>query len=78
LETNARYRSVSLPEFKLKSGSLKWSLKLKDLASQTYLHTDRQADTERNSDNIQAHTETHTYRHRDKGTHKYTGIHTDK
>jgi hypothetical protein len=33
LETNARYQPVSLPEFKVRSGSLKWSLKLKDLAS---------------------------------------------
>ena len=34
LETNARYLPVSLPEFKLRSSSLKWSLNLKDLASQ--------------------------------------------
>ena len=33
METNARYQPVSLPEFKLRSGSLKWSLNLKDLAS---------------------------------------------
>jgi hypothetical protein len=33
LETHARYRPVSLPEFKLRSGSLKWSLTLQDLAS---------------------------------------------
>jgi hypothetical protein len=37
LETNARYQWVSLPEFKLRSGSLKWSLNLKDLASHYYL-----------------------------------------
>jgi hypothetical protein len=34
LETNARYWLVSLPEFKCRSGSLKWSPNLKDLASQ--------------------------------------------
>ena len=34
LETNARYQPVSLSEFKLRSGSLKRSLNLKDLASQ--------------------------------------------
>jgi hypothetical protein len=34
LETNARYQPVSLPEFKLRSGSLKKSLNLKALASQ--------------------------------------------
>ena len=34
METNARYQPVSLPEFKLRSGSLKWSLNLKDVASQ--------------------------------------------
>ena len=33
METKTRYQPVSLPEFKLKSGSLKWSLNLKDLAS---------------------------------------------
>ena len=33
LETHARYQPVSLPEFKLRSGSLKWSLNLKPLAS---------------------------------------------
>ena len=33
LETNVRYQPVSLPEFKLRSGSLKWSLNIKDLAS---------------------------------------------
>jgi hypothetical protein len=38
LETNARYRPVSLPEFKLRSGSLKWSLNLKVLASQMHSH----------------------------------------
>jgi len=32
LETKAKYQSVSLPEFKLRSGSLKWSLNLNDLA----------------------------------------------
>jgi hypothetical protein len=37
LETNARYQPVSLPELKLRSGSLKWSLNLKDLAFQTNL-----------------------------------------
>ena len=35
METNARYQPVSLPEFKLRSGSLKWSLNLKDLASKS-------------------------------------------
>jgi hypothetical protein len=33
LETNVRYQPVNLPEFKFRSGSLKWSLDLKDLAS---------------------------------------------
>jgi hypothetical protein len=33
METNARFQPVSLPEFKFSSGSLKWSLNLKDLAS---------------------------------------------
>jgi hypothetical protein len=31
LETNARYQPVSLPEFKLRSGSLKWSLNFKKI-----------------------------------------------
>ena len=34
LDTNARYQLVSLSEFKVRSGSLKWSQNLKDLASQ--------------------------------------------
>ena len=34
LETNARYRPDSLAEFKLRLGSLKWSLNLKNVASQ--------------------------------------------
>lgn len=35
LETNAKYWPVILPEFKLRSGALKWSLNLKGLA---FLH----------------------------------------
>jgi hypothetical protein len=34
LETNARYQLSSLPEFKLRSGSIKWGLNLRDLDSQ--------------------------------------------
>ena len=34
LESNAGYGPVRIPEFKLRSGSLKWSLNLKDVASQ--------------------------------------------
>jgi hypothetical protein len=47
LETNDRYQPVSLPEFKLRWGSLKWSLNLKDLTSQAYLHRNSLPSTSR-------------------------------
>lgn len=36
LETCSRYQPINLPEFNIRSGSLRWSLTPKELVSQNY------------------------------------------